>query len=177
MRAGVAIAAVAATVVVGAYLWPSDVRRTAAAARATASYPPPLVACDAVVLRPRRVSPGDRVVFGRVAFVGARVYQVADVGGDGSFRLFAKIGLYVRAGTPTFTLAVPQHWRRRAGIAWGTGIEPAVRIAGCPLPPLVWNGYAGGFYVPERACVPLIVRVGGRQTVLRFAIGRPCAGG
>ena len=164
----------AALAAAAGYLWPSDGRRTAAGARATPQYPTPLVACDTVVLRPPRASPGARIVFGGIAFVGARVYQVGDVGGDGSFRLFAKIGLYVRAGTPTFTLSVPPQWRSRAGIGWGTGIVAALRIAACPSPRRIWNGYAGGFYVRNRACVPLIVRVGDRPAVLRFGIGRPC---
>jgi hypothetical protein len=168
-----ALATFVATALAGAYVLAPEHDRPRAAA---ASHPPPLVPCEYVVLRPRSAPPGTRIVFGRIAFVGARVYQVADVGGDGSLRLFAKIGLYVRAGTPTFTLALPQRWRSRAGIAWGTGIEQAARIAACPSRPRVWNGYAGGIYVRERACVPLVVRLGHRRALLRFGLGGPCPG-
>lgn len=175
MRAVAAIAALAATVALGGSFGAQDSRRGAAVARAAAPYPTPVVPCDSVVLRPRSVSPRDPVALGRVAFVGARVYQVADVGGEGPWRFWAKVGLYVRAGRRTVTLAVPEAWRRRAGISWGTGVVPELRVAGCPSPPRVWNGYAGGFFVRAPACVPLRVRISERTTILRFGIGQPCA--
>jgi hypothetical protein len=175
MRAGAVTAALAAAIALAASFGLQHSRRSEALARTAAAYPPPLVTCNAIVLRPRSLSPRDRIVLGRVAFVGARVYQAAAVGGEGPLRLWAKVGLYVRAGSRPVTLALPDAWRRRAGVTWGTGIVPALHIAGCPLPSGVWNGYAGGFYVRAPACVPLRVRVGRRSAVLRFGIGRPCA--
>jgi len=74
-------------------------------------------------------------------------------------------------------VTVPATWRKRVAITWGnnTGIVSALRIAGCPVPPHVWNAYAGGFYLRSRsACVPLIFRVGGKSATVRFGVGQRC---
>ena len=139
---------------------------------ASSSTAPPTVPCDSVVLRPRSLDPGDRILFSRVAFAHARLYQVARVGGERPY--WSKVGLYVRAARIAVHLTVPRAWRSRMAITWSSPPVTALRVAGCPSPPKIWNGYAGGFYVHEPACVPLIVRVGDRSTVIRFGIGRRC---
>ncbi len=59
-------------------------------------------------------------------------------------------------------------------MTWGTTAARELRVAACASPPNRWNGYAGGFYVREPSCVPIIVRVGQRSKGMRFGIGRSC---
>jgi hypothetical protein len=139
-----------------------------------AASPPPLISCDSAVLRPPSVNWSDRVVFERVTFSWARVYQIAKQ--NGRFPYWSKVGLYVRTGRTPVSISVPLAWRRRAAIAWGDQQRPVpiLRVPGCPSAPRMWSGYSGGFYVSRPACVPLIVGVAGRRTVVRFGIGRSC---
>jgi hypothetical protein len=136
------------------------------------------VHCDAVTLRPTRLDATHRVVLGHVAFQGRRVFQVAEVGGSG-YRYWSKVLLFVRPGNTPVVIGVPPAWRDRVGIVWGSPVAAALRIEGCAIPPNLspnrWNGYVGGLYVRAPGCVPLIVRVRERSTVIRFGLGKACA--
>jgi len=83
---------------------------------------------------------------------------------------FAKAGLLVRAGiASTITVADLEH-----RIGWGI-TETAQRIA---IPPCAgaaeWLVYAGGFYVPEPACMTLNVETENGSDKMRFPIDAPC---
>lgn len=120
-----------------------------------------------------------RLVLGAVSAPPAYLEQKPSPTRIRPWPYFTKKGLVVRAGRqqPVF-VSVVRAWRERAGIAWGYGghgVFSSLRIAGCPG--LLNQGYAysGGFYLRSRsACVPLLFRVGGRSTILRFGIGRRC---
>jgi hypothetical protein len=139
--------------------------------------PMPTVPCDDVILNPPRPTDGGyRLVLGLVAVPPPYQRQVLPTHST-PWRYGQKAGLVVRAGTASVTVAVPPAWRERVAISWGnnTGIVSALRIVGCPVPPHVWNAYAGGFYLRSRsACAPLIFRVGRKSATVRFGIGRHC---
>jgi hypothetical protein len=83
---------------------------------------------------------------------------------------FAKTGLLVRAGTAS-TITVADSDQR---IGWGT-TETAQRIV---IPPCAgaaeWLVYAGGFYVPEPACMTLNVETEDGSDEMLFPIDAPC---
>ena len=143
-----------------------------ATADARTPLPPPTVPCDVAVARTPSLSGRDRIVLGRVAFPGARIFQVAKL--SGPLPYWSKVPLFVRAGRTRVTIVVPKAWRNRASVNWSSGHAPLLHIAPCPSPPNVWNVYVGGFDVREPACVPLIVRIGERSATIRFGIGTAC---
>jgi hypothetical protein len=125
--------------------------------------------------------PGDyRVVVQDVAVPIATVLQVNETGEtDPAVRLFAKWGLVVRAGAAV-DLRVGPGWEERARIGWGSPASPgaAVHVPACPGPSgqTVWLAFAGGTWVAQPACVPLIVRSRGQETQVRLGVGVACAG-
>jgi hypothetical protein len=74
------------------------------------------------------------------------------------------------------SVSVPESWRQRAAITWGTsGTVSSLRLTACLRPPGIWGFYAGGVYVRSAgACVPLVFRIGTRSATVRFSVGRPC---
>jgi hypothetical protein len=93
---------------------------------------------------------------------------------DPDARLFAKTGLLVRGGA-TFEILVPEDEPAGFSIGWGS---PAVRtrtLAGnCPGDG--WLAFAGGFWVAEVGCRPLVVRSEGQEATVEIGVGAPCAG-
>jgi hypothetical protein len=121
-----------------------------------------------------------RVVVQDVAVPAAPVLQANESGEtDPAMRLFAKWGLFVRAGAPV-DLQVRSGWENRARIGWGSPASPAVavHVPACPGPSgqAVWLSFAGGTWVAQPACVPLIVRSRGQEAQVRLGIGMQCAG-
>jgi hypothetical protein len=147
----------------------------ATAARANA---PGTVTCTGIV---GRVSSGhaggNRVVFGTVSVPPAYLPQVGP-SRNKAWPFCTKRGLGVRGGSSPVVVTVPKAWRSRVAITWGdSAIVSALRFASCSafLPPKVWNGYAGGFYLRSRsACVPLTFRVGRRVKTVRFGLAKRC---
>jgi hypothetical protein len=151
---------------------------TTLAATTASANAPPTVSCTGIVGRDRSGDGGgNRVVLATVSVPPAYLPQVGP-SRNKAWPFFTKRGLGVRGGSPTVVVTVPRAWRRRVAITWGdSGIVSGLRIATCSafLPPKVWNGYAGGFYLRSRsACVPLVFRVGQRQRTVRFGLGRRC---
>jgi hypothetical protein len=97
--------------------------------------------------------------------------------GSGAPRLFAKTGLVIRPGT-TFELIVPAAFARRLSIGWGLPGTRShrVMVSDCPDPGRGWLAYAGGYWIDHPACVPIIVRSGGRQQTVHIGLGTPCPG-
>lgn len=147
-----------------------------ASVAAGAAQMPSTVPCEAIVLRPKYLDGSHRVVLGRVAFQRTRVLQTSEIGGSRRYWSFALV--FVRAGGTPVTISVPLNWRDRVAISWGTTVTHTLRFATCPTPPNLspnrWNGYPGGFYVRQRGCVPLRIRVGNRAAVVRFGVGHSC---
>lgn len=123
-----------------------------------------------------------QVVLGVVALPaspGSPALQTSLSGdGNGPLRLFAKAGLVIRPGS-TFELIVPARFASRLRIGWGAPGTPSHRV-------LVgdcagtggggWLAYAGGYWVGHPACVPVIVRAGGRQQQVDIGVGTACPG-
>ncbi len=122
---------------------------------------------------------GMRLVLGVVALPGRPVESRAlQTGRDGA-RLFAKSGLWVRAGS-RFELIVPMEFRGRLTMTWGDAgegnhgtemIDPGCRGSDSP-----WVNYVGGYWVAHPLCGTLIVASGGRRRRIRIGIGTPCPG-
>ncbi|MFG3422583.1 hypothetical protein ACIBTZ_24625 [Micromonospora sp. NPDC049460] len=96
---------------------------------------------------------------------------------DPAARWFAKWGLVVRAGAEVDLLVAPG-WKDRARITWGPSAAPAATVHVSACAPAAgkgqWLTFAGGTWVARAACVPLLVRSGGRQAEVRLAVGAPC---
>ena len=122
-----------------------------------------------------------RVVLGVVGLPASPRYPAlqTSLSGDGSRapRLFAKTGLVIRPGT-TFELIVPAPFAKRLSIGWGLPGRPShrVTVTSCPNPGRGWLAYAGGYWIDHPACVPIIVRAGGKQQTVHIGIGTPCPG-
>jgi hypothetical protein len=126
------------------------------------------------------------IVLDRVALPTGRVLQARESGeSDPAARLFAKTGLLIRRGS-SFELVVPDDWRGRLTIAWGSPGQRTDRlgVSDCrptrTLNPIrqtdPWLAYAGGFYVSGPACVSLVVRAGKAVQTVPIAVAAPCPG-
>ena len=98
---------------------------------------------------------------------------------DPAVRLFAKTGLVIKAGTK-FELVVPDEAKDMVSIGWG-GVPstPSRRVTvSCPARASSsgWQVYVGGYWAPRPACVPLIVRAGGKEQRVLIGLGTPCPG-
>lgn len=96
----------------------------------------------------------------------------------GPQRLFAKTGLVIRPGT-TFELIVPAPVASRLSIGWGAPGTPSRRVvvSHCASPGGGgWLAYPGGYWVDRPACVPIIVRAGGKQQQVHIGLGTACPG-
>ncbi len=95
---------------------------------------------------------------------------------DPSAKWFAKVGLFVRSGA-SFMLSVPDDWMGRLSIGWGS---PATRtmnlhVSGCTSD-IRWLVFAGGFWVDEPSCVPIVVNSGSQQETVQIGVGAACPG-
>jgi hypothetical protein len=126
------------------------------------------------------------IVFDRVALPTGRALQANRSGeSDPARRLFAKSGLFIRRGA-SFDLIVPDEWRGRLTLGWGGKVGTHLRVPECrPTGTVdqpsyhdseVWLVYAGGYWVPEPACVSVVVRAGQAEQTVRIGVGASCAG-
>ncbi len=98
----------------------------------------------------------------------------------GRLRLFAKVGLRVRANR-TFELTVPDEARDSTAIGWGNPGDPGDGLAGSACPDSSpnhsgWLSYAGGIWVAKPQCLTLHVRVDNDEHDIRVGVGAPCPG-
>jgi hypothetical protein len=140
--------------------------------------PASALSCTDSIDQPIELPAGYRLVGEMVAVPTSRVLQTAASGeSDPAARLFAKWGLVVRTGQ-TVEIGVAAGWADKARVGWGNPGRPAasVRVTACPLgsPPAAWTAFAGGTWVAAPACVPLVIRAGGRTEQTRLPIGVPC---
>jgi hypothetical protein len=119
------------------------------------------------------------VLFNEVALPKESLQANRSGESDSSAKLFAKFGLAVASGA-TLRLAVPDQWMDRASIGWGS---PAVRalavyVQACPKPSSGnrWLIFAGGFWVPEVACIPVGVNSGSQRETVQVGVGTACPG-
>jgi hypothetical protein len=126
------------------------------------------------------------IVFDRVALPTGRALQANRSGeSDPARRLFAKSGLFIRRGA-SFDLVVPDEWRGRLTLGWGEKKGAHLRVPACrPTGTTaqasnpeseVWLVYAGGYWVPETACVSVVVRAAQAEQTVRIGVGASCPG-
>jgi hypothetical protein len=99
---------------------------------------------------------------------------------DPAARLFAKWGLEIRVGA-RLRLIVPDRLRDRFSIGWGNAGEghrgTTIVVDACPgSRGAKWLVYAGGFYVRDPFCAPLIVSAHGQRRRVRIGVGKACPG-
>jgi hypothetical protein len=144
---------------------------------ATASGPPAIPCQDSI--DHVDVPPDDlEVVLDAVALPTRHPLQANETN-DPPGWLFAKYGLVVRWDA-TVQLLVDDPARGHARIGWGSPgrTGQALRYGGCGFPgcdrDCGWLVYAGGYTVDAPACVPVLVRSGGREARVRVGVGTRC---
>jgi hypothetical protein len=122
-----------------------------------------------------------QVVLGVVALPASPGYPALGTSlsgnGNGPLRLFAKTGLLIRPDA-TFELIVPAPFTSRLSIGWGSPGIPSHRVLvdNCADTDGAWLAYAGGYWIDYPACVPVIVRAGGKQQEVHIGVGTACPG-
>jgi hypothetical protein len=122
-----------------------------------------------------------QVVLGVVALPASPGYPALGTSlsgnGNGPLRLFAKTGLLIRPDA-TFELIVPAPFTSRLSIGWGSPGLPSHRVLvdKCADTGGAWLAYAGGYWIDSPACVPVIVRAGGKQQEVHIGVGTACPG-
>jgi hypothetical protein len=122
-----------------------------------------------------------QVVLGVVALPTSPGYPALQTSlsgdGNGPLRLFAKTGLVIRPGT-TFELIVPARFTSQLSMGWGMPGTPGHRVLvdNCANAGGGWLAYAGGYWIDHPACVPVIVRAGGKQQQVHVGVGTACPG-
>lgn len=166
-----------------AYLHPWPAKRSNSPLSTTPFTKSPLstasLACQNVIASEAEPPAYQSVVFNQVA-LPLNALQVNSSGEpDSTARLFAKAGLDVASGA-SFELIVPAGWVGHLTIGWGS---PAKRtnhlyVSGCEATgsQKPWLVFAGGFWVGEPACVPLLVRAGDREQLVQIGVGAACPG-
>jgi hypothetical protein len=120
-----------------------------------------------------------QVVLGVVALPISPGYPAlqTSLSGDihGALRLFAKTGLFFRPGA-TFELIVPAGFTSRLSIGWSTPSHRVVVRNCANSGGGRWLALVGGYWIDHPACVPIIVRAGGKQQQVHIGIGKACPG-
>jgi hypothetical protein len=125
--------------------------------------------------------PADRqVLFDQVALPTHKALQTNRSGDlDFAGRLFAKAGLYIASGS-SFSLIVPADWVGRLTIGWGSPGQRTTHlyVRDCAASALQkhWLAFAGGFWIDQPACVPLLVKTASQQQTVQIGLGAPCPG-
>lgn len=110
-----------------------------------------------------------------------RALQTARSGlDDPSARLFAKWGLVIRPRA-RLRLIVPHGLANQLSIGWGNAGEghrgTTIVVDGCTGPPgAKWLAYAGGYYVRDPICAPLIVAAHRQRRRVLVGVGKACPG-
>ena len=133
--------------------------------------------CGNYVVSNAQAAEAGQVVLGVVALPISPGYPALQTfpSVNGPLRLFAKHGLVIKPGT-TFELIVPARSTNRLSIGWGTPSRRVV-VSNCANPGGGgWLAYPGGYWIDHPACVPIIVRAGGKQQQVHIGVGTACPG-
>jgi hypothetical protein len=148
-----------------------------------------VLGCQDVIASEVTPPSGSSVILDSVALPTGRALQANSSGGsDPNVKLFAKDGLFIRRGA-SFDLVVPEAWRGRLTVSWGSLAKPTghLRVPACrPTqrmpsssrwdPTDNWLVYPGGYFVSQAACVSLVVRAGQTEHIVLIGIGTACPG-
>ncbi len=95
-------------------------------------------------------------------------------------RYFVKTGLLIRP-TKAITMSVAPDLTGTVAIGWGTtraeGSATTLTIPACPgrtRAAANWLVFAGGYYVAQPTCVPLVIRAGDLTVTARIPVGAAC---
>jgi hypothetical protein len=110
----------------------------------------------------------DRVVVPGSAHVLQSTYQRR----ARPFHYVSKYGFQIKAGRGPVDVRVSSTWHSRLAMSGASSIT----FRGCPDAPSAtpWLGYANVFTVKYKACVSIIVTVGGQSVRTRIPLGVPC---
>jgi hypothetical protein len=146
-----------------------------------------VLGCQDVIGSEAAPPPQSSIILGGVALPTGRALQ-ASPNSDPHATLFAKDGLFIRRGV-SFDLLVPDQWRGRLTLSWGSLAKPTghLRIPACrPTqrmpsssrwdPSDDWLVYPGGYFVSKVACVSVVVRAGQAEQTVRIGVGASCPG-
>ena len=119
---------------------------------------------------------GTQIVLGRISINAAQSYQPVPVSDTKPWHYWQKRPILIRASSGPVSVSVPPAWRDRAAITYGTTpIRGSLVLFSCQRPRGVWDAYAGGIYLRDRAaCVPLIFRNGHRSKTVRLNMYGHC---
>jgi hypothetical protein len=94
----------------------------------------------------------------------------------GGFRLFAKTGLLVRAGS-SFELTFHGPESDVSALGWGSPADPVqlMRVGPCSSS-AEWLAFAGGYFVNAVGCYTVTVQTPDRMTEVNVGIGAACPG-
>jgi hypothetical protein len=148
-----------------------------------------VLGCQDVIASEATPPSGSSIVLDSVALPTGRALQASPTGDSNpNEKLFAKDGLLIRRGA-AFDLVVPEAWRGRLAVSWGSLDKPTshLRIPGCrPTTRMPssgrwvlsddWLAYPGGYWVPQASCVSLVVRAGQTERTVQIGVGAPCPG-
>ena len=148
-----------------------------------------VLGCQDVIASEVAPPSGSSIILDAVALPTGRALQAnRSSGSDPNEKLFAKDGLLIRRGA-AFDLVVPEAWRGRLAVGWGSLGKPTshLRIPGCrPTTRMPssgrwvlsddWLAYPGGYSVPQASCVSLVVRAGQTDRTVQIGVGAPCPG-
>jgi hypothetical protein len=153
----------------------------------TPSDPISVLGCQDVIGSEASPPSESSIILGAVALPTGRALQ-ANPDSDPNATLFAKDGLFIRRGA-SFDLIVPDPWRGRLTVSWGSLATPTghLRIPGCrPTQRMPssgrwavsddWLVYPGGYFVSQAACVSVLVRAGQAEQTVRIGVGASCPG-
>lgn len=125
--------------------------------------------------------PTDRqILFDQVALPTRKALQAGrSADPDFAGRLFAKAGLYIASGA-SFSLIVPADWVGRLTIGWGSPGQRTthlyVRDCAASGSQKRWLAFAGGFWIGQPACIPLLVKTASQEQTVQIGLGAPCPG-
>jgi hypothetical protein len=155
----------------------------------TPSDPIAVLGCQDVIASQVAPPSGSSIILDGVALPTGRALQAnRSSSSDPNEKLFAKDGLFIRRGA-SFDLVVPEAWRGRLAVGWGSYTKPTshLRVPGCrPTQRMPsssrwalsddWLVYPGGYSVSQAACVSLIVRAGHTEQTVQIGVGASCPG-
>jgi hypothetical protein len=143
--------------------------------------------CEDVIASTPNPPSESSVILDGVSLPTGRALQ-ANPDSDPHATLFAKDGLLIRRGA-AFDLIVPDSWRGRLTVTWGSLAKPTghLRVPGCrPTqrmpsssrwdPSDDWLVYPGGYFVSQAACVSVVVKAGQREQTVQIGVGAACPG-
>lgn len=148
-----------------------------------------VLGCQDVIASEATPPSGSSIILDSVALPTGRALQASPSGvSDPNEKLFAKDGLLIRRGA-SFDLVVPEAWRGRLAVGWGSLSKPTshLHVPGCrPTQRMPsssrwalsddWLVYPGGYSVSQAACVALVVRAGQTEQTVLIGVGAPCPG-